>query len=200
MFQIRNISGIQQNYSPGAIRRIRAAQSINPTSAVTPISTHPENSTFRVAESRYRQASPRERKKALCAKDIMRSPVLSVSPSTTMAVVNGFMTTQRYRHIPVVDNEKRPVGIISDRDVLRFNVNTLNNSLISETIPVSELMTKSVLTALPEAEIHEVVRVMFNEQIGAMPIVLSSGELIGIITRSDILRALLDQGPIELWV
>ena len=130
----------------------------------------------------------------------MRSPVLCVDLETTMPEINRIMTSKRYRHLPVIDNKKRPLGMISDRDVLRFNLKALQKDFQSDLSPVSEVMTKEVLTAAPDAEIREVVRVMFDEKIGAIPITGGAGEVSGIITRSDILRALLDQGPIELWV
>ena len=117
-----------------------------------------------------------------------------------MPEINRIMTSKRYRHLPVIDNKKRPLGMISDRDVLRFNLKALQKDFQSDLSPVSEVMTKEVLTAAPDAEIREVVRVMFDEKIGAIPITGGAGEVSGIITRSDILRALLDQGPIELWV
>jgi acetoin utilization protein AcuB len=54
--------------------------------------------------------------------------------------------------------------------------------------------------AHPETLIREIVRVMFRERVGAMPIVNDTGRLKGIITRSDILRALMRHTALELYI
>ena len=200
MFEIRKISGALETYSPGIIRRLREVPGISPTSQVEPSTVTNHATVTRVADSPYQQRQPQERKRALAARDIMRSPVLCVDLETTMSEINRIMTNKRYRHLPVIDKKKQPRGMISDRDVLRFNLKMLQKDFQGDLNPVSEVMTKEVLIAAPDAEIREIVRVMFEEKIVAIPITGSAGEVIGIITRSDILRALLDRGPIELWV
>ena len=61
-------------------------------------------------------------------------------------------------------------------------------------------MTDQVLTAHPDTEIRTIARVMFEERIGAMPIVSEAGTPVGIITRSDILRTVMNKVPFELWI
>jgi len=61
-------------------------------------------------------------------------------------------------------------------------------------------MTDRVLTAHPDTEIRTIARVLFEERIGAMPIVNEAGLPKGILTRSDILRTVMNQVPFELWI
>ena len=64
---------------------------------------------------------------------------------------------------------------------------------------VASIMKTNVLTARPATEIRSVANVMFKQRIGAMPIVDEGGKLVGILTRSDILKAVINRAPLELW-
>lgn len=66
-------------------------------------------------------------------------------------------------------------------------------------VTVKEFMKTKVLTAAPTAEIRFAARVMFEEKIGALPIIDDNGSLVGIVTRSDILKALVNLPPLEMW-
>jgi CBS domain-containing protein len=101
------------------------------------------------------------------------------------------------------------VGIVSDRDLLatrgegpaavdRPDASDDANGGADTTI---RAITKTrVLTASRETAIRQIAFVMIEQRIGAMPIIDESGHLEGIITRSDILRAVVNQAPLELWV
>jgi len=147
-----------------------------------------------------------ERKPALRARQIMTSPVAALSPETTLEKAWEWLRDHRFRHIPILSGEKRLVGIISDRDLLReaARIGDIITPSKEEGSPgegtVRRIMKTKVLTAGSNAEIREIARAMFIERIGAMPIMDDQDSLIGIITRSDILRALVTHAPLELWV
>jgi acetoin utilization protein AcuB len=61
-------------------------------------------------------------------------------------------------------------------------------------------MTSQVLTAHPDTSIRDIARVFFEERIGAVPIVDRGETLVGIVTRSNILRTILNSAPLELSV
>ena len=65
---------------------------------------------------------------------------------------------------------------------------------------IQGLITERVLVASPDTEIREVAKILFEHRIGAMPVISSSERLVGIITRSDILRTLVNRAPLELWI
>ena len=91
------------------------------------------------------------------------------------------------------------MGIVSDRELLEAaaRLGDPGNAAGQET--VGDLVEARVLTALPSTPIREIARILFEERIGAMPIV-EYGVLVGIITRSDILRALINHAALELWI
>ena len=147
-----------------------------------------------------------ERKPALRARQIMTSPVVALSPETTLEKAWELIRDHRFRHVPVLSREKKLVGIISDRDILREAarigdiITPPKDEGPREEGTVCRLMKTKVLTAGPNTQIREIARAMFMERIGAMPIVDDHDTLVGIITRSDILRALITHAPLELWV
>lgn len=104
-------------------------------------------------------------------------------------------TSATYRHYPVLNKQEQLVGIISDRDMLRYSAKQVDKKQKLE-----KLMSAPVLTATNKAAIREICLIMFNQHIGAIPIVVEQGELTGIVTRSDILKSMIENAPMELWI
>lgn len=125
---------------------------------------------------------------------IMSKNVDSMDQYETLEDAKRKFREKRYRHIPILDNNKQLVGILSDRDILR---------VIADDIPLASIlkgyMVTKVLTAEPDTTIREVASVMLNQKIGCLPILTSSLELAGIVTRSDILRAIAKNPPLQLF-
>ena len=110
------------------------------------------------------------------------------------------ITAKRFRHVPIVNGEQVLVGILSDRDLLRALASRERETITQwEGVRVASIMHTDVLSATPDTEIREVARVLFEERIGCMPIVDSAARVVGLVTRSDVLRALLVHAPLELW-
>ena len=127
----------------------------------------------------------------------MKSPVLTVKPDESVRHVRERMEQYRVNQFPVmVDGQL--VGIVTDRDVRDaspsvFEVASRRRARPDGTdpdrIPISDVMSRNVLTLAPDAPVAEAVRVMRRERIGALPVV-DHGKLVGILTRSDLLDAL----------
>jgi len=156
-------------------------------------------------ESYARTARPVERQPALHAHQIMSTPVTTLTPETSILDAWTLFRQTRYRHIPVVDEAGRLAGIVSDRDLLRYaavngRIPPYDGDSPEARTPIATLMKPRVLTATPDTEIRQIARVLIEQHIGAMPIMDYGGTLRGIVTRSDILRALVTHAPLELWV
>jgi acetoin utilization protein AcuB len=100
------------------------------------------------------------------------------------------------RHIPILENG-RLVGLLSDRDVARMAPSMLTflpqeeyNRVFEET-PVGKVMTRNPISTSPDASLAEAVDLLYVNRLGCLP-VLQDGKLVGIITVSDMLRALHD--------
>jgi len=125
----------------------------------------------------------------MLVKDVMKSPVLSVGPETTLEEAYKLLLEKGIRHLPVVA-EGRLLGIITDRDI-RLATSHLNpEGPCPGCARVEEVMTKEVVTAHPLDPVEEAARVMRHRKIGSLP-VLEDGEIVGIVTGIDLLDALL---------
>ena len=89
--------------------------------------------------------------------------------------------------LPVVDDEKRLVGMISEREMIRGSFEN-GRGLVS--MPVAWLMTRHLVTASPEDEIEEIMEVMTVNRVRHVP-VLRDGRLQGIVSIGDVVKALL---------
>ncbi len=135
------------------------------------------------------------------ARDIMQKPVLSLDATATIARARQLFTEHRFRHLPVVQ-DKRLMGMLSDRDTLASIARGDANNTI-----IGKIMTTRVLTAQADTDIRLLARVMVDHRIGALPIIQADRRekqpdqviLQGMVTRSDILRAVMNFAPLELW-
>lgn len=135
-----------------------------------------------------------EPKPAVRAEQIMSAPLVSVDVDMPIDELRQIIKTKRFRHIPVVSKDGVMCGIVSDRDLFVLSEDESASDI------VESIMTKNVLTATPNTSIREIARVLFEERIGCMPIVDEGGVVVGMITRSDILRALIKHAPLDLWI
>ncbi|WP_061226659.1 HPP family protein [Leptospira interrogans] len=129
----------------------------------------------------------------LMAKDLMTSPVVSFLEDNPIKRAEEIFVQKRFRHVPVLNQKNTLCGILSDRDWMRWRLE--HNPDTTQTI--GEIMKTKILSVQIHARILEISKVLFEEKIGCLPIINDKIEVIGIITRSDILRAILKMSQIE---
>jgi acetoin utilization protein AcuB len=126
----------------------------------------------------------------------MSSPVLTTSPDLPVQLAYRKMVENEVRRLPVVDDEGRIVGILSERDartVLMPEELTVGSTRAEEdTSPVlvRSAMTRTVFVVGPEENIADAVRLMHNRKVSGLPVV-EHGRCIGMITVQDLLEVLL---------
>ncbi len=147
----------------------------------------------------YQQGLPgKPREPVVLAQEIMTSPVLTLPADSPLTEAWTLMTSRHIRHIPIVSETGLVVGIISDRDILHLP-HTLPQGFHSLPDAIRDVMTTAVLTATRETPIQEISSVMLRENISALPILDTDHRPVGILTTTDILRALVSHAPLELW-
>src|SRR5690242_20287861 len=132
------------------------------------------------------------------AKDIMSSPVHTVRQTTTVESAAQLITAKAVTALPVVDDNGRLVGMVSESDLLWHRVPsdpTAHLRRTADTYPadrpgmVVEVMSRYTVTTRPDADVAEVAEQMLEHDVRSMP-VLEAGAVVGIISRRDILRAM----------
>ena len=111
-----------------------------------------------------------------------RSPAC-ISPNDTLAAARKLMDAGQFRRLPVVENDKL-VGIITERD-LRQHWGYLDST------KVNAAMTSDPVTVTPRNTAEEAAHLMLQHKIGGLPVV-DNRELVGILSTSDLIRALLN--------
>lgn len=121
----------------------------------------------------------------------MTRDVICVSPSHSLTNAYELMTEWSIRHLPVVEG-RRLVGILSDRDLLLSGIRTARGVGFPPDI-VSSIMTPRPLTCRRGASIGEAVGLMLDHKIDCLPVVDMDGDLVGLITSTDLLALLRDR-------
>jgi CBS domain-containing protein len=144
---------------------------------------------------------------SMIIQDIMSSPVTTVQPSTSIADAARLMLEQHISGLPVVDADGKIVGLVSESDFLRRSElgterqrskwleffiapgKAAQEYVAAHGRLVGEVMTSQVTTVSPYAPINEAVELMERDHVKRLPVVFDD-ELIGVVARSDLLRAL----------
>lgn len=116
----------------------------------------------------------------LVACDIMSSPVKTIPADVTMDEAGKTMLRYGHTGLPVVNGD-RLEGIISRRDVDKARIHNLGHA------PVKGFMTREVVTVSPHTGVNEIRRIVVERDIGRVPVV-DEGRLVGIVSRTDLLR------------
>jgi CBS domain-containing protein len=156
----------------------------------------------------------------MLVRDVMVAPVITVGPSATVQEVAKLLLEKQISAVPVLDNNGKLVGIVSEGDLLHrveagterhrswwLRVLTESDTLAAEYVKshsrkVSDVMTRDVITTSPQAPLHEVAALMEKNAVKRLP-VLENGQLVGVVSRANLLQAvasarqLLDIAPTD---
>jgi CBS domain-containing protein len=127
--------------------------------------------------------------------DVLRgkgSSVLTVGPSATVDELIRLMAQRNVGALPVVDGG-RLVGIVSERDVVR-RLQESGAALLAQS--VAEIMTTQVTTCHPSDSVVDLARVMTERRFRHLPVVVD-GELCGIVSIGDLVKARIDMLEVE---
>jgi len=119
----------------------------------------------------------------LTAGEIMSGPVKTIHEGTTIAEASRRMELTGHTAFPVVDDAGNLVGMISRKDLDKAGHHGLGHA------PVKGFMSRSLIAVEEDASLQEIQRLMTENAIGRVPVVRGK-ELVGIVTRKDLLRAL----------
>jgi len=156
----------------------------------------------RLAQQAYQQQVQQAPapKPALLAQDLMTSPVSWLPSDSSLLEAWTVMKRQGIHHLPVTSVDGTLVGTISSHDLLPYvhELESIDSPGPSAEHKLPRVMSSRVLSATPTTEIREIAQVMLEEQVSGIPILDSSRHPIGILTTSDILRAIVHRSPLDL--
>ena len=136
-------------------------------------------------------------------RDVMTTDIAAADRSMTYKQVVRLMTDRRVNAVPVVDSGYRVLGMVSEADVLRKQEHSPRRSGArlgrrgrrernrADARTVGELMTSPAITIHPDAPLSAAARLMNARHIRRLPVVDGSGELIGVVSRRDLMKVFL---------
>ena len=134
----------------------------------------------------------RKKELAMKADAAMTRNVICIEVDESVRDARDIMKEWEIRHLPVTEDGKL-VGILSDRDLLILGERAQNGDLLLPNVTVEEAMTEDPITCDRFADLESIGQTMLNEKIDSLPIVAEDGELIGLITSSDLIQLLVDR-------
>lgn len=134
----------------------------------------------------------------MLVKERMSTPAVTITPDIPFQDALKLMREKGYRRLPVVNRSGELVGIVSERDLLYATPSPASslsvwelNYLLSQ-LQVREIMTKHVITTTTDTPIEDAAEVMATRKIGGMPVVDANNYVLGVITETDIFKALVE--------
>jgi CBS domain-containing protein len=127
---------------------------------------------------------------------MMTTPVLSITPNTSLPQIKSLMRARSVRRLPVVDHD-RLVGIVTLGDVRNAfpsdatSLSIYELSYLLDKVTAADIMRTDVLTIDVDASLADAARLMLQHKISGLP-VMDGTRLVGMITESDLFRALID--------
>ena len=130
-------------------------------------------------------------------KDVMTAEVVAVRRDTSFKEMAAVLRRYRVSALPVVDDAGRVIGVVSEADLLAKEAladpgvmaEVLHHKDVrkAEGLTAGDLMTRPAVTAAPEDPVEQAARMMHFMRVKRLPVVNSGGQLVGIVSRSDVL-------------
>jgi CBS domain-containing protein len=147
----------------------------------------------------------------MTARDIMSKDVVTIKDSATMREAAALLDSSRYGALPVANDQGEVVGVLSYQDLIRLALpeylDSVDLSFLPASagffpkpgaydnpgdVPVKEIMRAGYLPEVrPDEPVAEIARIMLKEQVRRV-VVVEDRKLIGIITRGDVVRAIVE--------
>ena len=132
-------------------------------------------------------------------RDLMTPRPATIVAEAPLGVALATMRERQIRHLPVLEDSGRLVGILTDRDLRRaMFARARSMHEADRDLMVQDAMSWAVVTIHPDDPLARAAAVMFEQRVGSLPVV-EDGRLVGILTERDLLRALMRAYPTRGW-
>lgn len=132
-------------------------------------------------------------------KNVMTSKVVSLTTNDSLMEAEKLFKKNHIRHIPVTDGKKIK-GMLSYTDLLRISfVDSYNeeevevSSAVYDMLSIEQVMAKNVLTIPEHSTVKDAAEILVTKEFHALPVTAENGNMVGIVTTTDIMQYLLEQ-------
>jgi CBS domain-containing protein len=199
--------------SIGALRRTQRVQPIGQgfadelgSTVIEPVHVAPADIAHRSALAAYAQTTKDEGTRHPLSKvsDIMTQPVVTITDRFTVGEAWELLAQKELGQVPVVNAGGVLVGLLTRSDLMRKDrlPKPDAHALVWRAMlaqSVTELMWTPVPSVSKDTDIRRVARVLLDTSLPGLPVVDDTGLVVGFVSRSDILRAVVADPPLDLW-
>lgn len=132
---------------------------------------------------------------------IMSTPIISAEFDQNLQQGWRLMQKHQVHHLLLLNRKGALMGLISDKDILRVTsgVGAIDlEGRSADQVMLGDLISRKLLTVSPDASLLDIAHAMLEQRVSALPVVTSQDELKGIITRTNLLQAMVN-GKLEAW-
>lgn len=155
------------------------------------------------AYSQARQAPPPARRPLTEVRNVMTPTALGIAPDLRVNDAWQTLAEHQVAQAPVVDALGRVIGLLLRADMAPLDLlpepGAVKQAIDLARRPVSEVMVSPVPTVSPDTELRRVAAVLLDTGLPGLPVTDEAGVLAGFISRTDILRAVAADPPLDLW-
>ena len=132
----------------------------------------------------------------LTAAQFMQQDVVYFSKSVRAQSIAAAITTGNFGSVPIVDSDLKPIGMVSEYDLLKAMRQGKN---LSE-IYAGEIMSKPAVAVTVDSSAEEIMKVLEDKHLIRVPVVDQEGKLVGMLARRDLMKGYLQsQVPAKVW-
>ncbi|PPK61449.1 CBS domain protein [Malaciobacter marinus] len=131
--------------------------------------------------------------------DIMTKDIIYIDNKASVEQAYEKLKEESVSHIPIVSFGKKIIGIINKKTILNLLIEDIENYQNILNRKLEDLVLKEVITADPTADIRSVCKVMLDFKIDAIPIVNEEDIIVGIVSKTDIIKAVSHLPKLQLW-
>lgn len=132
-------------------------------------------------------------------KDIMTKDVIYMDSKSTLEEIYHTILSKKVQQIPITTFGKKIIGIVNKKLLLNILLNDIDKAKEVLKSKAEDIYLPDIMTAQPESDIRRVVQIMLDLRLDAIPIVDENDTLVGIVSKSDILKAISHLPKLQLW-
>jgi acetoin utilization protein AcuB len=156
------------------------------------VSSDHEDDPYNLMKQRQAQQNP---SRVSLLSEIMSDQIITLTADASVNDAWQIFQHNGLHHIPIVDEDNTVLAMLSDRDILQGpgiqkNINLEN---------IMQFASSLVFCFSPDTDIRQATRILYEYDLGALPIISENHQILGIVSRTDIMKVVSHYGPLELW-
>lgn len=160
---------------------------------------HPDAITQEAKNAYMKMLNADSRTQLFHIKDIMSKEVETINEHQKIKEAYEIMREKNYEQLVVLDDDGRLKGIVNKYYILNALIDEIDFAKTTIHLEISSILNKDVIATDPISDIRRVARVMMDFNLNAIPVVNKNDELVGIVSRSDIVKAVAKEPHIQIW-